>query len=90
MPLRGDDASNTLAELRREMPASHILATRKLFPVARHRGRDDVLVRTIGPDAKLWLVHLTFRIESDPQRPRARSFEDFPSFIADQDSGVGL
>lgn len=86
MPLRGDDSRNTLAELRREMPPGHVLATRKLFPVARHRGRDDVLLRTIGIDAQLWLVHLTWRPETDPQRPRARPFRNLAEFIAEQEA----
>jgi len=85
MPLRGDDSLNTLAELRREIPSGHVLAGRKLFPVARHRGRDDVLLRTIGTDASLWLVHLTWRPETDPRWPSARPFRDLADFVADQD-----
>ena len=85
MPLRGDESLNALAELRREMPTGHVLATQKLFPIARHRGRDDVLLRTIGTDAKLWLVHLTWRPETDPKWPSARSFRDVAEFVAEQD-----
>jgi hypothetical protein len=87
MPLRGDDGHHTLAELRREIPNGHVLADRKLFPVARHRGRDDVLLRTIGPDAQLWLVHLTWRPETDPLWPRARPFRTVAEFVAEQDLG---
>lgn len=85
MPLPADDARDTLAELRREIPAGHVLADRKLFPVARHRGRDDVLLRTSGPDPTLWVVHLTWRTESDPAWPHARSFHDVAAFVADAD-----
>lgn len=82
MPLRSDDARDTLAELRREIPTGHILANRKLFPVARHRGRDDVLIRTSGPEPTLWLVHLTWRTESNPEWPHTRSFHDLAEFVA--------
>ena len=85
MSVRGDESLNVVAELRREMPAGHALATRKLFPVARHKGRDDVLLRTIGPDAQLWLVHMTWRPETDPQWPRARPFRTVAEFVAEQD-----
>ena len=85
MALRGDESVNVLAEVHREIPPGHVLAGRKLFPVARHRGRDDVLLRTIGTDAKLWEVHLTWRTETDPEWPRARPFEDVAAFVADQD-----
>lgn len=87
MPLLGDESLNALAELRREMPTDHVLAAQKLFPIARHRGRDDILVRTVGTDAKLWLVHLTWRPETDPTWPRARSFRDVADFVAEQDLG---
>jgi len=86
MPLRGHDALNTLAELRREIPARHVLAERRLFPIARHRERDAVLLRTVGTDAKLWLVYLTWKIELDPSRPPTRSFQSVADFVADQDS----
>lgn len=85
-PLRGDDSLNVLAELRREMPAGHVLAGRKLFPIARHPGRDDVLLRTIGADAKLWVVHFSWRAESDPEWPQARSYCDVAQLVADEDS----
>jgi len=85
MPLHGDDARRTLAELRREIPAGHVLADRKLFPVARHRGRDDVLIRTTGPDPTLWVVHLTWRTESDPQWPHTRAFRNVAELAAHDD-----
>jgi hypothetical protein len=62
-----------------------VLESRKLFPVAHHRGRDDVLLRTIGTDAQLWVVHLTWRRESDPRWPHARSFQTLAEFLATQD-----
>ena len=84
MPLPADDAHDTRAELLREIPTGHVLAGRKLFPIAR-RSSDDVLIRTTGPDPTLWEVHMTWRNETDPQWPRARSFRDVAELAADQD-----
>jgi hypothetical protein len=50
----------------------------------RRRGRDDLLVRTIGVGATLWLVHLTWRAESDPRWPRAESFPSLAAFSESQ------
>jgi hypothetical protein len=80
--VRGDDALGLVAELRREMPKGHALFDRKLYPLGRHRSRDDVLLRTVGADAKLWVVHLTWRTETDPRWPCARSFENVQEFVA--------
>lgn len=86
MALRGEDRLNTLAELRRELPEGHVLHCRKLVPVARHRGSDDVLIRTDAEDGRLWVVHLTWRRETDPQWPSARSFRDVAEFAQVEES----
>lgn len=80
MPLDTRDRQLILAELKREIQPGHQLAQFKLFPLLRARGRDDLLVRTIGPGATLWLVHLTWRAESDPSWPQAQSFPSLAAF----------
>ena len=80
MPLRGDDRDLMLAELKREILPGHILAGQSLLPLLRRRGRDDLLVRTVGRKSTLWLVHLTWRAETDPSWPRAKSFESLSEF----------
>jgi hypothetical protein len=84
MPLRGDDALNVIAEVHHGLQTGHVLIGRRLFPIARHRGRRDVLLRTLGRDPKLWVVHLTRRTESDSQWPPTRSFHDVAEFVARQ------
>jgi len=84
IPIHGNDSLCALAELRREMPAGHALAGRRLFPVARHREEEDILLRTIGAESQLWVVHLTWRSETDPQWPCARPFRDLSEFVAEQ------
>lgn len=53
MPLRHDDRQYAAAELRREIGAGHILYGCKIFPLARRRDRDEVLVRAPGATAPL-------------------------------------
>jgi hypothetical protein len=85
LPIDGNAALCHLEELRREMPADHVLSTRRLFPVAQHREQEgDILVRTIDAKSELWLVHLTWRRETDPEWPNARPFRDLAEFVAAQ------
>jgi hypothetical protein len=86
MPLLHEDRLTTAAELRREIGTGHVLHGCKLFPLARRRDRDDVLVRAAGATAPLWLVHLTWRPEPDPAWPRIRPFDDLAAFVAAQDT----
>ncbi len=84
MPLDERDRQLMLAELKREIQPGHPLAHHKLFPLLRSRGRDDLLVRTIGVGATLWLVHLTWRAESGPSWPRAEAFPSLAAFVESQ------
>ena len=85
MPIRSNEALCALSELRREMPVGHVLAGRRLFPVAQHREEDEeILVRTIEVEPELWLVRLSWRAETDPQCPRARPFRELSEFIAER------
>lgn len=84
MPLDARDRQLMLAELEREIQPGHPLAQRKVLPLLRRRGRDDLLVRTIGVGATLWLVHLTWRAESDPRWPRVESFPNLAAFAKSQ------
>ena len=85
LPIGGNESLCALDQLRREMPTDHVLAARRLFPVAHHREREELLVRTIGTDAELWLVHLTWRSGPNPEWPQARAFRDVADFVARQD-----
>jgi hypothetical protein len=84
--LTEDDRHHLRAELRREIAPGHMLYGRSLLPIARHRERDDVLVRTIGTPNPLWIIHLTWRAESTPERPHAQSFPDLTTFVCEQNA----
>lgn len=81
-----DDAPNILAELRREISPGHTLHGCRMIPLARRTDCDHVLVRAIGAPAPLYLVHLTWRAQSDPQWPSAEPFVDISEFAATEGS----
>lgn len=84
-----DDRIRLLAELRREIGANrgHALEGKRLLPLARRRGRDDALLQELSPDGPLWLVHLTWRAESDPRWPVARPFPSLEAFAGSAELG---
>src|SRR5262245_37114023 len=69
-----------VAELARELPASHVLRGRKLEPIARSETSDDVLFASTGGDEPLFLVHLTWNVETDPSWPHTVAFGSLPEF----------
>jgi hypothetical protein len=56
-------------ELRRELPAGHILAGLPVIARARRQDRDDVLFEILDGSGRLAQVHLTYQAESDPRWP---------------------
>ena len=84
MPLQVHDRDHLLAELGREIGPGHVLEKRRLFPLARRRNRDDVLVRVIGGESPLWVVHLTWAAASDPAWPNARAFDSLTSLVSSE------
>jgi hypothetical protein len=75
-----DGAVHMLAELRREVPVAHVLHGKRLLPLARRDDRDDVLLQELAAGGALWLVHLTWRQETDAQWPVALPFRDLSAF----------
>jgi hypothetical protein len=82
-----DDAMRLLDELRRETSSAHALHGRRLLPLARRVDRDDVLYQELSPNGALWLVHLTWRPEKDPQWPAASPSRDLVAFHEHDDPG---
>lgn len=77
----GHEAAGLERELRRELPDGHALHGRLVRAVARGEDCDDVAFRV--EDAGLCIVHLTWRIETDPQWPHAVFAEALPEGEAD-------
>jgi hypothetical protein len=69
-------AEDLLAELRRELSPSHVLASRSVEPIGRREDRDDILVALA--DGGWAIVHLTWQraTEPDPRRPATSRFEN--------------
>lgn len=61
------DGEPLARELAREMPPGHVLHGRRLRAVARRVDDDDVAFEVEG--AGLCVVHLTWRVETDPGWP---------------------
>ena len=84
-PVRGDERDHVVQELRREMPPGHVLEHARLTPLARRRGRDDVLVRAVGAPCSLYVVHLTWRRETDPTWPAVRPYPTVSDFFTEEE-----
>ena len=63
-----------VAELRREMPESHVLYSAKLDAVAVHVecGYKDFVFATDSEKHPIAVVHLTYNVESDPHWPSTK------------------
>ena len=80
-------AARALAtELGREVSRSHVLHGCSFTAIARRGDRDDVLFEVVGAQAKLYVVHLTWRKESSSEWPAATAFADFEAFLAEPDA----
>lgn len=75
----GETASALEAELARELPPSHQLCGRRLVAIAKRERRDDVLFRL--PNGKIYWVHLTRTVETDPRWPSTESYENMEDFL---------
>ena len=82
-----EGAAHLLSELRREMPVAHVLHGKRLLPLARRDDRDDVLLQELAEDGKLWLVHLTWRQETEPHWPAATPLRDLSAFHEHEEAG---
>jgi hypothetical protein len=80
-----DDRVRVVAELRREMASGHALDGKRLLPLLRSDARDHVLFQELVAGGPLWLVHLTWRTETDPRWPVSRAFLSFAAFLAHVD-----
>ena len=78
------DSGETLVdELRRELPAGHVLSGVPAVAVARRTDCDDVLFATSDPSKLLALVHLTWsgQVEPDPRWPRTTLYDGWQDWI---------
>ena len=68
-------------ELHRELPTSHQLLGRQVRAVARRTRCDDVLFCAASNDAPLYLVHLTWSVETDPKWPSTIVYDNIDDFL---------
>jgi|SRR3954467_13550385 hypothetical protein len=80
-PVAADTAVQFEAELRREVCTAHRLHGLRLQAVARRENRDDVLFTSDGKLGPVFVVHLTWSIESDPKWPSVIEYADMADFL---------
>ena len=74
------DEELLVGELKREICAGHPLWKKTVHVLWRRADCDDVLFGIDDGTARVAVVHLTFRSESDPRGPAAEIFQDLDEF----------
>lgn len=64
-------------ELHREMPETHVLFGKKVTAIANRQDNDDVLFELSDGPHKFAVVHLTWRIETNPEWPATTLYKDW-------------
>lgn len=76
------DRNDALAiELKREVPAGHVLRDVCVNAVARRQDKDDVLFALQDGTGRVAVVHLTWQVETDPAWPTVSMFQTIASWL---------
>ena len=79
-PVGAQRGASLNQELRRELCPTHALAGSTCRAIATRIDRDDVLY--VVDEARLAIVHLTWRREVDPRWPATTMISDLDAFVA--------
>ena len=77
----GLNRKKLLSELRKEVPVGHVLHGVKANAIATRADQDDVLFELEGGEKVLAVVHMTWKVETDPQWPRTRLFSSWEEWV---------
>lgn len=80
VPISPQDSKSFEGELYREMIPSHQLYGRDLHAVARRGHKDDVLFIS-GINGPVFVVHLTWSVETNPTWPWTTAYENLDDFF---------
>lgn len=80
--LPDDRAAALTARLHRELGRGHLPYGMRLRAVASRMDRDDVLFELEGSPMRLAVVHMTWRVETDPRWPNTKLFRDWQEWAA--------
>ena len=80
--LPDDRAAALTARLHRELPRGHGLYGMRLRAVASRMDQDEVLFELEGSPMRLAVVHMTWRVETDPHWPSTTLFRDWQEWAA--------
>jgi len=84
-----DAARKLEAELRRETPLGHVLHGQAMHAIARCETSDDVLYRSESDTDAVFLIHLTWSVETDPEWPATTRYADMAVFLESESDGKG-
>jgi len=80
--LPDDRAAALTTLLSRDLPRGHALYRMTLRAVASRTDQDDVLFELESSSMRLAVVHMTWRVETDPQWPSTNLFCDWQEWAA--------
>ncbi|MBK6580737.1 MAG: hypothetical protein IPG17_32225 [Sandaracinaceae bacterium] len=84
-PVSGTEAATLERELARELPTGHVLKTLRVRAIARRFDCDDVAFEV--EDGRRCVVHLTWRVDTDPLWPRCVFVKELPERNAEDEDG---
>jgi hypothetical protein len=79
-----DRAELLTVRLQRELPRGHALYGITARAVASRTDRDDVLFELESSSMQLAVVHLTWRVETDPRWPSSKLFCNWQEWAAQE------
>lgn len=80
-PVPAEHNEGTIAELRREIPAGHILNGRSIQTVGRRQDCDDVLFYLGESKPQFAVVHLTYQKETNPGWPNTWLYDSLQVWV---------
>jgi hypothetical protein len=80
-PWYADNNDALTFELKREAAKGHVLHDVSVNAVARRQDTDDVLFSLQDGTGRVAVVHLTWKMETNPAWPRVSMFQDFASWL---------
>ena len=80
-PVSPEDGPGIVEELRREISVGHVLAECEVMAIGESDNYDDYLFGTNCPSKPLALVHLTWKVESNPEWPFTAVYASLDDWI---------
>ena len=83
IPVDTRTSDSLVAELQRELSTRHVLFGHRVRAIARSGARDDVLFESLEDAPTVFVVHLTWKPETEPDWPFTTRFHSRRQFVQD-------